>query len=36
MAAHYETALERELVSIGRSHTHVRLVVSGVEEDEDE
>ena len=36
IAAHYETALDRELVSIGRSHTHVRLVVSGVEEDEDE
>lgn len=36
IAAHYESELDRGLVSIGRSHTHVRLVVSGMGEDDDE
>jgi chromosomal replication initiation ATPase DnaA len=37
IVAHYETAIERELAACGRAHTHLRLVVSGMgEEDEDE
>jgi chromosomal replication initiation ATPase DnaA len=37
IATHYELAMERELAALGRAHTHVRLVVSGMgDEDEDE
>lgn len=36
LVANYERAIERELAALGRAHTHVRLVVSGVDEDEDE
>jgi chromosomal replication initiation ATPase DnaA len=37
IATHYETAIARELAACGRAHTHLRLVVSGMgEEDEDE
>jgi chromosomal replication initiation ATPase DnaA len=37
IAAHYEGAIERELVALGRAYTHLRFVVSGMgEEDEDE
>lgn len=35
--AHYEHAIERELAASGRGYTHLRLVVSGLgEEDEDD
>ena len=36
IAAHYESAIERELAALGRAYTQVRLVVSGMGEDEDE
>ncbi len=36
LVANYERAIERELAALGRAHTHVRLVVSGEAEDEDE
>jgi len=34
--AHYEGAIERELKASGRTHTHVRLVVSGMGEDDED
>jgi chromosomal replication initiation ATPase DnaA len=36
IALHYDNAIDRELKSLGRPHTQVRLVVSGTDEDEDE
>jgi chromosomal replication initiation ATPase DnaA len=37
IVTHYENAIERELADSGRAHTHLRLVVSGMgEDDEDE
>ena len=36
IAAHYQNAIERELAESGRAYTHVRLVVSGMDEDDDE
>ena len=36
IVAHYESAIERELAALGRAYTQVRLVVSGMGDDEDE
>lgn len=36
ISAHYENAIDRELAALGRAGTHVRLVVSGVEEEDEE
>ena len=36
IATHYERAIERVLETLGRSNTHLRLVVSGTDEDEDD
>jgi chromosomal replication initiation ATPase DnaA len=33
---HYDDAIGRALRALGRPHTHVRLVVSGMDEDEDD
>jgi len=34
--SHYEEAIGRALSALGRSNTHVRLVVSGMDEDDEE
>ena len=34
--SHYQEAIARALMARGRPHCHVRLVVSGFEDDEDE
>lgn len=36
IATHYEHALERELAAAGRALTHLRLVVSGTGDEDDE
>jgi chromosomal replication initiation ATPase DnaA len=36
IATHYERAIERELEASGRGYTHVRMVVTGGGEDDDE
>jgi chromosomal replication initiation ATPase DnaA len=36
IVAHYESAIEREMTELGRPGTHIRLVVSGMGEDEDD
>ena len=36
IALHYEDAIDRALTALGREHTHVRLVVSGTDEDDEE
>jgi len=36
IATHYERAIERELEASGRGYTHVRMVVTGGEEDDDD
>jgi chromosomal replication initiation ATPase DnaA len=36
IASHWDNAIDRALAELGRNDTHVRLVVSGVDEDEDE
>ena len=36
ISLHYENAIDRELAALGRSSTHVRLVVSGVEDEDEE
>ena len=36
ITAHFEGAIERELAASGRAHTHVRLVVSGTGEDDED
>ena len=37
IATHYEYAIQRELEATGRGYTHVRMVVSGTgDEDDDE
>jgi len=36
ISTHYLTAIERELAGLGRARTHLRLVVSGMGDDEDE
>jgi len=36
ISAHYENALQRELVAAGRGYTHLRLVVSGFDEEDEE
>ena len=36
IATHYERAIERELEASGRGYTHVRMVVTGDGEDDDD
>jgi chromosomal replication initiation ATPase DnaA len=36
LVQHYDDAIRRSLRAIGRGDTHVRFVVGGTEEDEDE
>ena len=36
ISVHYENAIDRELAALGRASTHVRLVVSGVEDEDEE
>ena len=36
IVSHYEDTINRALGSLGRTNTHVRLVVSGMDEDEDD
>jgi chromosomal replication initiation ATPase DnaA len=36
ISVHYENALDRELKALGRSTTHLRFVVSGETDEEDE
>jgi chromosomal replication initiation ATPase DnaA len=36
IAAHYENLIDRALAALGRPHAHVRLVVSGVDEEDEE
>jgi chromosomal replication initiation ATPase DnaA len=36
IAAHYQDDLEHALVAVGRGGTHIRFVVAGMDEDEDE
>jgi chromosomal replication initiation ATPase DnaA len=36
IVANYESAIDREMAALGRANTQVRLVVSGMGEDEDE
>jgi chromosomal replication initiation ATPase DnaA len=36
ITAHYESAIERELAASGRAHTHLRLVVSGMDDDDED
>ena len=36
ISVHYENAIDRALAAMGRTDAHVRLVVSGMDEDEDE
>ena len=36
IAAHYERTIERELAASAARYTHVRLVVSGMGDDEDD
>lgn len=36
ISVHYENAIDRELAALGRAGTHVRLVVSGVEDEDEE
>ena len=36
LATHYERAIERVLEALGRSNTHLRFVVSGTDEDEED
>ena len=35
IALHYEDAIDRALAALGRSHTTVRLIVGGLDEDEE-
>jgi chromosomal replication initiation ATPase DnaA len=35
ISTHYENALQRELTAAGRGYTHLRLVVSGFDDDDD-
>jgi len=35
IAAHYQDDLERAMAAVGRGGTHLRLVVAGMDEDED-
>lgn len=36
ISAHYDNAIDRALAALGRNDTHVRLVVSGVDEEDEE
>lgn len=36
IASHYENAIDRALAALGRTNTHVHLVVTGVDEEEDD
>lgn len=36
IASHYDNAIDRALAALGRNDTHVRLVVSGVDEEDEE
>jgi chromosomal replication initiation ATPase DnaA len=36
IVSHYEDTINRALGTLGRPNTHVRLVVSGMDEDEDD
>jgi chromosomal replication initiation ATPase DnaA len=35
ISVHYEDAINRTLRALGRAHVHVRLVVSGMEDDDE-
>ena len=35
ISVHYEDAINRRLIALGRAHVHVRLVVSGMAEDDE-
>ena len=35
ISVHYEDRIDRTLKALGRTHAHVRLVVSGMDEDDD-
>lgn len=36
ISGHFDNEIDRALAALGRASTHVRLVVSGVDEEEDE
>lgn len=36
ISVHYENMIDRALMAVGRADTHVRLVVSGMDDDEEE
>ena len=36
IASHYDNAIDRALAALGRNDTHVRLVVSGIDEEDEE
>jgi hypothetical protein len=36
IASHYQDSLDRALGAVGRGGTHIRLVVAGMDEEEDE
>lgn len=36
IVAHYENEIDRSLLAMGRASTHVRLVVSGIADEDDE
>jgi chromosomal replication initiation ATPase DnaA len=36
ISAHYESAIDREVAALGRANTHVRLVVSGMDDDDED
>ena len=36
ICTHYESAIDREMAALGRANAHVRLVVSGTGDEDDE
>ena len=36
ISVHYENTIDRAMMALGRSDTHVRLVVSGMDDDDEE
>lgn len=36
IVTHYGDAIDRALAALGRPHTHIRLVVSGMDEDDED
>jgi chromosomal replication initiation ATPase DnaA len=36
ISVHYDTVIDHAVAAVGRAGTHVRLVVSGVDEEDDE